>query len=168
MPAPKGNKYAVGNPNSGAPGRDRVEMADRLVTWAKLSDSTTLLGFVEWYYDQFKDFACIDTLIRWAREDEVFRRAYNYVKVMIGRRREQMLNEGKLHKSAYDFTRQLYDQAGKAEMREQMEYEASLQAGQSSVDAATIANTVAVLNQINKAQTTRKKASKSKSTECKS
>ena len=62
----------------------------------------------------------------------------------------------------------LYHRDLKREEREKVEHEHSLKAGQQSIDPATIANTLAILDQVTKAQEARKAADNNSKTECKS
>jgi len=85
MPAPLGNQYAVGNPNSGRPSEHNVEeMAKKLLLWAKKEEAWILREFAP-----LNGFSCT-TMHRWVTENEVFRNAYEQAKDIIGCRREKM------------------------------------------------------------------------------
>jgi len=103
---------------------DRDKIASDLVEWAKLPDSINL--------NKFCAINCIapPKITQYARECEQFRAAYEEAKAHLGYRREQLLNENKLHVKAYDLNANTYDYFLKQERREQAEYEAQLENAQ--------------------------------------
>lgn len=99
---------------------DRNQIALDLLEWAKKDDSINLCAF------------CADKMLvpskisDWAREDEAFREAYWIAKSHIGKRRELLLSQGKLHVKAYDLNANTYDHFLKEEKRLQAEFESRL------------------------------------------
>jgi len=78
------------------------------------------------------------------------------------------IRDGAIDKSLGQRFMSLYHRDLKREEREKVEHEHSLKAGQQSIDPATIANTLAILDQVTKAQEARKAADNNSKTECKS
>lgn len=123
MPFPKGNKYAVGNPNSGRPQvHDREKLAKELIEWAQLPDSINLNGFC----CTRKPPIAPSKIILFRNESNVFREAYETAKAFLAERREKMLNAETLHVKAYDLNATVYDEFLKEEKRQQAAYEAKL------------------------------------------
>lgn len=95
MPAPKGNKFAVGN--KGKPKQWDVEAeAKDLLEWSKSPEALVLRK-----HGPLRGYSS-DTMHRWAEENEVYRQAYNQAKDIIGARREEILI---LNSSASPFQR---------------------------------------------------------------
>lgn len=111
---------------------DREAVAERLIEWAKQSNSINL-----------NKFCCTQepplppsTLLRWKDEDTKFREAYDTAKAFLGFRREEMLNEETLHVKAYDLNATNYDLFLREEKRNQLEFEAGLKAKADAGEAA--------------------------------
>lgn len=118
MPAPLGNKYAVGN--SGKPKQFDIEAeAKDLIEWSKKPEALVLRkhGPLRGYHSA--------TMNRWAEENQVYREAYNMAKDLIGARREELLI---INQSSAPFQRyaKWYDQSLEKHEREEKAYEASL------------------------------------------
>jgi len=127
----------------GRPGHDIDEMAIALLEWAKKPTSLNLCGF------SAEHLISPRTVMHWAKTNEHFLRAYETVKGILGDRREQMLSEGKLHKSAYEKNTNTYDLYSKEESREQLTFESDLK----NKDANTqIENLSTLIDQIKNGQ----------------
>ena len=112
-------KNTVGRPRE----HDRKEIAEKLVTWAKLDNSLNLCAF-----------CCLNEippsrLAVWARECNQFCIAYELSKSFIAVRREQKLSSGELHVKAYDLNASTYDYFLKEEKREEKSFDAELKKG---------------------------------------
>lgn len=99
---------------------DRLELAEKMLEWSLLPDSTNLLGFSDIYCIPPQKVSCL------ARDDEGFRLAFQLVKARVGMRRERALSKGQLHLRAYDLNAAVYDYHLKEERRDEMAYQASL------------------------------------------
>jgi len=154
MAAPKGNQYAVGNPNSGRPPKYdeaylEIEAAD-LLSFADKEDSTSIYQFVnpkEYNVDQLTDFC---------KRSEVFCHALKKAKARIGYNREKKVHENKFNygiqqRAAGIYDSLLHDYEDSLKVRE-AELKRSIQPELSPESLVQIA---AVMDQI---QTTRQKA----------
>lgn len=122
---------------------DRDKIARDLVEWAKLPDSINL--------NKFCAINCLapPKLTLFANECPKFREAYEEAKAHLGYRREQLLNEDKIHVKAYDLNANTYDYFLKQERREQAEYEARLSAdANNNVNPEDIAKYNALMQQL--------------------
>ncbi len=99
---------------------DRKQVAKDLVEWSQLETSLNLNGFCA-YYKLPPSYVS-----RWAKEDDLFRQAYELAKANLGERRERLLSQDLLHVKAYDLNANVYDPFLKEERREQLQFEADL------------------------------------------
>lgn len=111
MAAPKGNQYAVGNEGGRPKEYDRKAIASALIEWAKRDDSINLNKFCAYHDPIISPHA----MLRWCREDNEFRTAYEQAKTFLGFRREEKLNNGELHTKAFDLNATVYDAFHRAE-----------------------------------------------------
>jgi len=102
---------------------DRAQVALDLIEWAKKDDSINLNGFCISYNPPLEP----SKITLWARECTDFRRAYEGAKAYLGERREQRLNENKIHVKAYDLNASTYDHFLKDERKQMAEHAAALQ-----------------------------------------
>jgi hypothetical protein len=109
--APKGNKFAVGADNGRPQEYDRKKIAIDLIEWSKKDGSINLNKFCAYNDPIISPHA----MLRWCREDEDFRTAYEQAKTFLGFRREEMLSSGELHSKAYDLNATVYDAFHRAE-----------------------------------------------------
>jgi hypothetical protein len=132
MVAPKGNKFAQGNPNSGRPCKfNKEEEFKALFEWAQTDQALV-----------FRMFPCSrgyshDTLEDWAKQKEEFLDIYNISKEMVGARRELRLL---LSDSPSPFQRYAtyYDKKLHAHERSEKEFESSLRKDEEGSKATTI------------------------------
>jgi hypothetical protein len=101
---------------------DRDKIASELLDWAKKEDSINL-----------NKFCCTrepplapSVVLRWSKECDKFRLAYETAKSYLGFRREEWLSAETLHVKAYDLNATNYDMFMRDDKRQQAEYEASL------------------------------------------
>lgn len=99
---------------------DRMQIAKDLLEWAKQSDSINLNKFCA------NNLIAPSKLSLFAKEDEIFRQAYELSKAFIAYRREEWLNQESLHVKAYDLNAATYDYFLREEKRLQAEFEANL------------------------------------------
>ncbi len=102
------------------PEYDREQAAEDLLEWSQLESSLNLNGFCA-YYKVPPSYVS-----RWAKENEIFRQAYELAKARLGERRERLLSQDLLHVKAYDLNANVYDPFLKEERREQLQFEADL------------------------------------------
>ncbi len=121
MAAPKGNQYALGNEGGRPPRFDLVEEAKAFKDWADRSDSLVLRKFaaIRGYFSQSK-------LHEYAEQSDEFREAFNYARVIIGARREELLMKGKGNPAPFNRYAALYDQELKAHEKEMKEDNSNL------------------------------------------
>jgi len=101
---------------------DREQIAIDIITWARLSDSININKFCA-YYEPIIPHA---KMCSWAREDPLFRQAFDCAKMFLAFRREEKLNRNELHVKAYDLNAPVYDLFLRDEKREQLEFESAL------------------------------------------
>lgn len=106
---------------------DRNQIALDLLEWAKKDDSINLCAFCA------EKTLPPQKLSDWAREDDLFRETYTVAKSYIGKRRELLLAQGKLHVKAYDLNANTYDHFLKEEKRLQAEFESRLRKQENEV-----------------------------------
>ena len=104
MAAPKGNKHALGNEGGRPPRFDLDKEAEAFIEWADQEDSLVLRLFaaIRGYFDQSK-------LHQYSEQSVKFRQAFNYARLKIGARREQLLLTGKGHPAPFQRYAALYD-----------------------------------------------------------
>lgn len=78
MPAPLGNKYAVGA-DSGRPGYDRIKIGEEFVEYARNNPSCLTVPC----FAATKNISS-DTMITWCKENQEFRQLYKRAKELIG------------------------------------------------------------------------------------
>src|ERR1051326_2056268 len=93
-------KNPVGRPRQ----YDRAEMGRKMIEWINSDpENINLCGFCADYgFPSEKVFL-------WEKEDEEFRKSYLIAKDLIARKREKLLNQGKLHSLAYVKNVNAYD-----------------------------------------------------------
>lgn len=101
---------------------DRQQIAKDLIDWAKKDGSINLCKFCAHYDPPIPP----QKMTQFANESVEFREAYESAKMFIGARREEMLNDNRLHVKAYDLNATTYDYFLKHERRQQAEFEAML------------------------------------------
>ncbi len=99
---------------------DRDQVALDMINWAQLDTSINL-----------NEFCAINKMspsmiIRWSKENDLFRQSYELVKAHLAWRRENWLNSEALHVKAYDLNATNYDMFLRDERRAQAEFEAGL------------------------------------------
>jgi hypothetical protein len=99
---------------------DREQIGKDLIEWSKREDSINLNAFC------FENMITPEKLCLWAKDDDVFRQAFQLAKSCLGAKRERLLNTGKLHNRAYEANKSVYDYFIKKDKMEEMEYEAKL------------------------------------------
>lgn len=90
---------------------DKKAIAQALLEWAKKPDSLNLNKFCCTHEPLLNP----NYIMRWAKENEEFCRAYETAKAFLGARREEKLSIGELHTKAYDLNATVYDQFHRAE-----------------------------------------------------
>lgn len=125
--APKVKRKYTKPPKGTITGRprehDRDEIAAEMLEWAKNPTSINLNGFCCSRETPISP----NKITLWASENETFRLAYECTKSFIAHRREQMLNENRMHVKAYDMNATTYDHFMKRERQIAAEHAASLQ-----------------------------------------
>lgn len=91
----------VGRPKE----HDRAKVALDMIEWAKKPDSVNLNKFCAYYEPQLVP----GTVLRWRDEDPEFREAYARVKSFLAFRREEWLNQERMHQAAYNHNTSVYD-----------------------------------------------------------
>ena len=119
MPAPKGNKNAIGNQGGRVSEFDKTVEAQALLEWAKTDKALVLRMFAPLRGYSF------DTMTRWAEENFEFRQAYIQAKDLVGARRELVLIE-KGCPSPFQRYASYYDNHLQDFERQEKAYEASL------------------------------------------
>ncbi len=148
----------TGNPNGRPREHDRVEIAKKLIEWAKRESSMNLCGFsAEMGISPM-------VILNWTRIDPDFCLAYDEAKCYLGERRERALNSNALHQAAYNRNANVYDLYQRDELRDQLKFEAALKAqADIAVSEGDVKRYEAVMAQLNSLQSQRKAAAKSKS-----
>lgn len=103
--AKKVSKPKESNPVGRPKEHDRAKVAHDMIEWAKKPDSLNLNKFCAYYEPQLVP----TTVLRWKDEDPQFREAYARVKSFLAFRREEWLNNERLHQSAYNHNTTTYD-----------------------------------------------------------
>lgn len=99
---------------------DRDQIAKDMLEWAQLKDSTNLCGFAG------PRQLSPEKLRTFCQECDRFRSAYNSVKLIIGQRRENMLNAKLLDSHAYNRNAHTYDAFMRETYQSDKEYELTL------------------------------------------
>lgn len=99
---------------------NREKIAEDLVIWAQKDSSINLNQFCA------LNKIAPPRIVEFANENEIFLEAYNLAKAYLGYRREEKLQEGKLHIKAYDLNAATYDYFLKNEKRDQAKFESEL------------------------------------------
>lgn len=84
---------------------DRQKIAQDLVEWAAKDDSININKFTSYYDPPFST----TKLWVWAEEDPEFRNSYETAKQRVATRREEWLNDKRLHVKAFDISQYAYD-----------------------------------------------------------
>lgn len=138
-----GNKNAIGNQGGRPRTWDRKFIALEMIAWSKLDTATNLNGFcgIHEIWPQ--------KLYEWADDDIEFWEALTITKSNLAQRREDMLNQGLLHKAAYDNNAGAYDYVIKRNKRKDMEFESKLKHAElAKVDANIVLSHEKVLDQL--------------------
>ncbi len=101
---------------------NRDQIALDLIEWAKKEDSINLNKFCCYYVPPFAP----SKITLWSNEDDKFREAVELAKSYLGFRREEWLNEEKLHIKGYDLNAETYDYFLKEEKRLKSKFESNL------------------------------------------
>ena len=101
---------------------NREQIAKDLIEWAKLDSSINFNKFAAYYEPIFP----VSKLRFWAAEDPEFRTAYECAKNFLAFRREEWLNQNKLHVKAFDLNATVYDLQHKEEKNENSTFESNL------------------------------------------
>lgn len=101
---------------------DRDKIAQDLIEWAKKPDSINFNKFAAYYEPIFP----VSKLRLWAAEDPEFRTAYECAKNFLAFRREEWLNQDKLHVKAFDLNATVYDLQHKEEKMEMAKFDSDL------------------------------------------
>ena len=99
---------------------DREKIMEELIEWVKLDDSLNICGFAG------PRFIEIDKFSLFSRECEKFRRVYHSVKMIIGERREKMMNAKLLDANVYNRNAHTYDAFMRQTYHEDKEFESTL------------------------------------------
>ncbi len=110
--------YVFGRPRE----YDPKDMAEKILAWAELPDSTNLCGFSAFH---MIPPSRVSTL---AKQNDDFRRAFELAKSILADRREKYLSQELLHVKAYDLNATTYDFYLKEEKMEMAKHQASLSA----------------------------------------
>ena len=112
---------------------DREQISLELIEWASKPDSINLCKFCCTREPPLSP----SKITAWAKECDKFRQAYETAKMFLGARREEWLNNNKMHVKAYDLNATTYDYFLKEEKQDQQKYESMLKAEEVvTVDAA--------------------------------
>lgn len=110
MPAPLGNKNALGCTTSGSPPKyDLSKEAADLLEWSLLPDSTSLYAFTD------KKPYWAEQLCQFAKQSVEFSSALRKAKDRIALRREIAANKSTISSVVYNKTIHIYDRLAKAE-----------------------------------------------------
>jgi hypothetical protein len=101
---------------------DRDKIGQDMIEWAKRDDSINLNKFCAYY----EPIIPPSKLSFWSNEDDKFRKAYECAKAFIAFRREEKLNQDKLHVKAFDMNATVYDILLRDERRLQAQFESEL------------------------------------------
>lgn len=128
---------------------NREQIAIDMIEWARKEDSLNLNKFCALYNPPIPP----SKITNWAKEEEVFRQAYESTKAFIGFRREEKLNANELHVKAYDLNATTYDYFLKDERRQQAEFEAALKSDENQkVDDKIENGYKTIMNQLGRLQ----------------
>lgn len=130
MGSPKDSGNVIDTPKTiGRPREhNREEIRIKMLEWVQANpDELNLLAFSEVV------LIAPTVIIRWSKEDEMFRQTYDLVRAIIGIRRERALSNDTLHVKAYDLNAQTYDQYLKADRHEDMKYLSDLKSKENQV-----------------------------------
>lgn len=105
---------------------DREKIAHDLIEWAKKPDSLNLNKFCAYNDPIISPLA----MLRWCREDEQFRIAYEKAKAFLAFRREEKLNNNELHVKAFDLNASVYDNFLKEDKQDAERFKAQVAAEQ--------------------------------------
>ena len=121
------------NPHGRPRVHDREQIKIDLIEWAKQPDSINLCKFCCTREPPLSP----RKLSEWSKECDSFREAYESAKMYLGARREEWLNNEKMHVKAYDLNATTYDYFLKEEKQDQQKYESLLKADEAkAVDAS--------------------------------
>jgi hypothetical protein len=132
MAPARGNKWAVGNPNSGRPCKfDKEAEFKALEEWAKTDEALV-----------FRMFPCMrgyshDTLENWAIENDVFLDIYNVALETVGARRELILIKN-ISPSPFQRYATYYDKKLRKHERDEKEFDSALKQKEEGSKATTI------------------------------
>lgn len=128
---------------------DRNAIAQELIEWSKLPDSTNLNGFCCSRNPPLPP----TKIFQWAKECDYFRQCVDCAKAALAERREKMLNMDLLHAKAYDINARVYDAFLKDEVRQHAEFESKLKTQETESATETQKEGLnALLSQLSKLQ----------------
>lgn len=128
---------------------NRDQIAIDMIEWARKDDSLNLNKFCALYNPPIPP----SKITHWAKEEDLFRQAYESTKAFIGFRREEKLNANELHVKAYDLNATTYDHFLKEERRQQAEFEAALKSEENQkVDDKIELGYKSIMSQLGKLQ----------------
>jgi len=110
----------VGRPRE----HDRAKVALDMVEWAKKPDSLNLNKFTAYYEPQLTPAM----ILLWKDECAQFRESYARVKSFLAFRREEWLNNERLHQSAYNHNTTTYDAFMSGDREDKVKFDAAQKA----------------------------------------
>ncbi len=150
----------TGNPTGRPREHNREQIAIDMIEWARKPDSLNLNKFCALYNPPIPP----SKITHWAKEEEIFRQAYESTKAFIGFRREEKLNSNELHVKAYDLNATTYDHFLKEERRDQAQFEAALKLDENQkVDDKIEHGYKSIMSQLDKLQSSDRKIDESNS-----
>jgi len=132
MPAPKGNKNALGCENSGRPPVDLQKMAKELIEWSYQPDALNLIGFSS------PRRMSVTKLPEWADRDVEFREALTIAKENIGQNRFKAANNGTMIQQFFTRSEGMYDPLHHRYDRAEKKFESDLRKQEEGSKATTI------------------------------
>ena len=155
----------TGNPNGRPRKHDREQIANDMLEWAQQPDSINLNKFCAHY----KPHIPPSKISNWAKEDDVFRQAYEVTNAFLAYRREEWLNDKRLHVKAYDLNAYVHDHFMNENRKEHAAYESSLKSQeQINISEADQKRFDTLMGQISSMQSNLKTADNNSKTESKS
>lgn len=136
MAAPKGNKNALGNENSGRPAVDLIQMAKDLIEWSYQPDALNLIGFSS------PRRMSVTKLPEWAEKNVEFREALNLAKENIGINRFKAACGNLMPQVFYTRSEGMYDPLHHRYDRAEKKFESDLRKQEDGAKATTINLTV--------------------------
>ncbi len=146
MPAPEGNKNAVGNNGGRKKQFDLVEEARELIKWADQEDALILR-----YFAPMRGFS-VKSMYQWAEEHVEFGEAFEYARDKIGCRREMIYLNAK-SESPFKRYAPIYDEALHQFERGEKKFDAEIEKDIQKQDTEKLEKKMDdVLNQVREAR----------------